>query len=448
MADSSKYIFGAEPDYVYSKNTNAKKVDFTNMSEEQFENFYYNHGDSNSVKDSKIEVPDLPTQQMMQLRSKMKIYEPSKNDTRWVDYMTSMNAKERDVILHKSLNLPPESMSRDQLNKNVFSLFDRYYTVNPEMELTGLCHYVFITRPDLNIVEDAENYPIRNEVSQARNQFSSVWQTNPEVIRSLIAQGFGDHEFIPIITSRVESLQLPDYSLRTYMIEQPFSGYSMPISGHGIHSTTGGQFDLTIREMSDLSLHKLFQLWTGYINDINLGLYRPRNVHIHQNRCDYAVSVYDIVCAPDAKTVLFWVKYVGAFPINVPTSDLSFNRNGGVSNQFTVTFDYFLAEFMDYYSLLDFNINSGQLDHKTLKPISNADYENGPNKVGKVNYDSYSFDGISTNNDRTASKQVTKFLPIYGTGESLYKRPYIKFNTKNIANNHSKAFPTLEWEKY
>lgn len=430
-----------------SENKNSDSFDFnyiSSLNESQFRNMYtlrYGEVDKNVSPDSELIATD-----MSELYKSIPDYtsvQSEHNDT-YNALFAGLDKEKRDAIIYKTLNIPPPSATKDQMNKNAFGLFDRYYSINPDMELTDVCHYIFMTRPDLNIADIVNNNPrILDHISQESNEFTIASQTNPDLIRSLINSGYGTHEFIPIITSRVEALQLPDFSLRTYTIEQPYSGYAMPISTHGIHSTTGGQFDLTLRETSDLSMHKLFQLWTKYINDISLGKYRPKDIYVRENRCDYAVSIYDIICAPDAKTILYWVKYVGAFPNIAPISDLSFNKGSGISNQLNISFDYFLSEPMNLYSLVDFNLNSGVYDMTDIKK-GKADLR--LNADNFENADGVTYDQITYGVDRTAKSAKGLLIPIYGTGDSLYKRPYIKFNWSN--GNMSKRFPELCWEKY
>lgn len=366
---------------------------------------------------------------------------------------TESDTDKRDALIYKTLNIPSPKTTRTEMNKNAFSLFDRYYSINPDMELTGLCHYIFMTRPDLYILDDSDPPIPRTEVVNATNAFNSVFFTNPNIVKSLTNIGpdggktpkGGKHSFIPIITSRVDSLQLPDYSIRSYTIEQPYSGFTMPIATHGNHSVTGGQFDLVLRETYDLGIHKMFQLWTKYISDIAIGAYSPRRDNVLKNICDYAVSVYDIICAPDAKTILYWVKYVGAFPNITPISDLSFNKGNLPGNQVTITFDYFLSEQMDIYSLIDFNINAGVYDISTVKS-SNGNLPEDISILAENEKDGFTSDMIDSGNDRTANGINPYVVPVYGTGDSLYAFPYINFNWKN--DEPSKRFPTLEWKKY
>lgn len=325
--------------------------------------------------------------------------------------MTSWSAKQRREIIHKTLNIPGYETNKSELLKNFYTLFDRYYSVYPDLELTNLYHYVFMTRPDLNIV--GSDGKLLSSAVVENPIYESVYLSNKEVILSLSSHMSDTHDFIPVMTSRVESLQLPDYSLRTYSLQQPYTNYTMPYSSHAIASTTGGSFSLTLRETADLSLHKLFQVWTTYINDINIGKLAPTATHIHENIADYMVSVYDIICAPDGKTILFWVKYVGCLPSLVENSSLSFNLRGAVDNTFAVPFEYFLAETMNYHSLADFNINAGiKTNEDYLKMLTTYTYDV---KRGLSEYE-------------------------YGSSYGLYSKPGILLPSNN------NPFPMLCWK--
>src|SRR5699024_10862866 len=91
--------------------------------------------------------------------------------------------------------------------------------------------------------------------------------------------------------------------------------------------------------------------------------------------------------------VLYWTKYTGAIPTNVPMSDLSFNRNGSAETNVTISFSYFYCEHMNREILMDFNYNSmGYIAMNTyapnnkLNPVSldqTAPIYNSDNFLGK-----------------------------------------------------------------
>lgn len=378
-----------------------------------------------SVTRTTDSIKDADTSTMAKIRNNIS----SVKDTDMIDTFKISSSKRRDSIIHKSLNIQGDydddggAEDRKSLTKNIYTLFDRYYSIYPDTELSGLCHYVFMTRPDLNLLNinsQGDISGVLSKVMAANPAIKPIWDSNKEVLKSLTSHLSAAHEFAPIITTRAEGLQLPDYSIKSYSLRQPYTAYTMPYASHGIASTTGGTFNLTLRETADLSLHKLFNTWLTYINDINLGKCDVNSNYIKENRCDYMVSFYDIICAPDAKTILFWVKYVGCMPTVVENSTLSFNLRGGADNMISIPFDYFLAETMNYYSLIDFNKNAG--------------YDiNGDDDLETLLLSSWSgddFDILNIKGNEYAG---------YGTTFGLYNKPII------LPSGSNRPFPQLCW---
>ena len=296
---------------------------------------------------------------------------PTKEQTYSVKkpYNDTKKGSKADKLMHFHLN-----MSYGSGIENTSKYFDRLYSVYPERELTSVCQYVFIVRPDLNFYAPNDKdgttllsysaYDIKSgympATYPANDQFIRYMQTtNPNLMRALTPKlGGGKHDFIPFLVGRTESLQLPDYTLKDYKVTQPYTGFSLPYASHALESTTGGQFEITFREDSSMRIHHLFSIWTYYIDAVTRNKLGPKMKYIRENKMDYATSVYCITCAADATRILHWAKYTGAFPTSVPNSDMSFNLRGQVNNQVTIPFDYFLAEVMNPLILLDFNKNA------------------------------------------------------------------------------------------
>lgn len=249
----------------------------------------------------------------------------------------------KDAQLHRDINLTAGNSSDDY-----FKSFDRLYSIYPDYEMTNLIQYIFLVRPDLNI----------SDAVDGSSYFKMMKSTNPSLL-NMLTHGFSyQHDFIPMLVGRTESLQIPDLSIKTYNLDQPYTGFRLPYAGTSIESRTGGSFDITFRETIDLRIHKFFQAWLNYINDISYGLYDPKDKYIRENKMDYATSVYQIVCLPDAETIVWWSKYTGCIPKNVANSDFSFNLRGNVDSKTSVQFDYFMHEAHEAESLADFAENS------------------------------------------------------------------------------------------
>lgn len=321
---------------------------------------------------------------------------------------------------------------------NTSIYFDRLYSVIPERELVSTCQYVFFVRPSLNIYADndkgghklfklsskqinagyhAQSYP-------AEDQFIRYMQDmHPNTLRSLTSQLPGEHDFIPFLVGRTESLQVPDYSIQDYSMTQPYSGHTTPYASHAQKSMTGGTFEATFREDKSYRVHKLFQTWLYYIDAVTTNKFEPKFKYIRHNKMDYATSVYLITCGPDAETILYWQKYVGAFPTVTPNSGLSFNLRGQVDNKVSVTFDYFRHEPLDPYILVDFNKNA-HVTNANSKPYVPVYSSTTLNDIGFR--DQVSKKRRDWNRTMGSTDLFKKTTPVVlGTGNGLVGCPYI-----------------------
>lgn len=284
-----------------------------------------------------------------------------------------------DIFLHKNLNMAGLDSSSPHVIDTIHDYFDRYYSVYPDAELTNVYHYIFMTRPDCYLLEPNSNPArLRDEVKRD-SLIENVFATRPHVIKNLITYGSssknspmyipGPHRFMPMITSRCESLQIANTELRTAKLQQPYTHYTQHYGLH-IVGSTGIDFSMTFREMADLSIHYLISTWMNYISDVMKGQFSPKKEYIQQNRADYMVSIYDIMLAPDAESILYWVKITGAFPTDNDNSGLSFNLRGQTSNQTTIPFVAYRIEPIDPMALVDFNFNAGITNNDITKDIN------------------------------------------------------------------------------
>lgn len=332
----------------------------------------------------------------------------------------------------KNVLLTMNDGTNDYQHKQSWVDFDRFYAIDLPNELPSGRHYIFICRPDLYLVD--ENSKTLQLSSKSRVSvdpyFSYLSQFHPEIIASLTSEftgmkstrlkpagGVGDnyastvnvdgknypfqnnHAFIPYLTSRVESLQLPDYTIKNNNLVQPYTKYSMPYTTTAIESSTGGSFDITFREDKYFSLHKLFYAWIYYQNNVMRNIFSPKDRYIRFNELDYATSIYDFIVDDTGENIVYWTKYTGCVPTSVPMSDLSFNRNSGAETKISIPFSYFYCEHMDRNILIDFQYNS--LGYNAMHspyffekrmfpfsidqtiPIYNADTFLGKNFVGR-----------------------------------------------------------------
>ena len=319
-------------------------------------------------------------------------------------YFTSQfESPDRDVNIKLAMN----DGTNDQQHLQAWSDFDRFYSVDLMREQPSGRHYIFICRPDLYLVEansptGSQNVSLSTDSRVAYDSyFQYLAQHHPHIIASLTgefagvntksrvltssftaaqaASGYGNsttavagdtvnvngkshqltiHTFIPYLTSRIESLQLPDYKIEDRFIVQPYTKYSIPYTTSALGSSTGGSFDITFREDRDFSIHKLFYAWIYYQNNVMRNIFKPKEKYMMYNALDYATSIYDFIVDETGENIVYWTKYTGCVPTSVPLSDLSFNRGSEPPTTVNISFSYFFCEHMDLNILLDFQYNS------------------------------------------------------------------------------------------
>lgn len=333
-----------------------------------------------------------------------------------------------DNKIHYHLN---DSVGLGNYSKNTTLYFDRLYSIWPNNELTSTCTYVFFVRPDLNIIDSNTNKLIStSKKGYLSNGSPSIdqyfkWMNSvfPNVLGQLSGSRVKGHDFMPMLTGRVESINLPDYKIKDYKLTQPYSGYNMPYASHALESITGGEFEVTFRDDADLIVLKLFQCWLYYINGVTRNMFSPKAAYLRNNKVDYCTSVYVITCKADASEIIHWVKYTGAFPTTAPHSNMSFNLRGGTNNKITIPFAYFHQEPLNPLSLIDFNKNAHITKNASKVPyipiynktsVKSIGMKKTPSLINLPRGLSYGFD---------AGASVSG-----GTGNGLVKCPFIYKN--------------------
>ena len=239
--------------------------------------------------------------------------------------------------------------------------------------------YVFFTRPEMNLTGSGGRGSLSNQPSiriSSENKYDNRLQylaaMNPEILYMLTEDYSNDHDFIPYLQSRAESLQLPDYQIRTSEFTVPFFSYKFTYPTVTNESITGGSFDVTFREDSDLRITKLFQFWIYYMDAVIKNKMKPTDQHILNNEYDFMTSIYEIITDPTTQKVLFWAKYTGCFPTSVPISNLSHNLGSTMENKVSIQFSYMMVEAMEPRVITDFNNNSKQSSY--YEPTYDQDF--------------------------------------------------------------------------
>jgi len=235
---------------------------------------------------------------------------------------------------------------------------------------TGIC-YIFITKPDLNLTKNlkSESYTVderRNEISAAKQSalyntlqngfIEYVARNYPDVIDSLTCNNSGKQTFIPLLFNHFKSFSLEDHSVSEGSYSETWRGFNQKLPTTAAPSFGGGTFSITYDETNPPLITFLHKVWFEYMEAVKFNQMMPSLNSINRREIDFSSSLYYFLLSPDGETIVFWGKYTGLFPQNVPYSSFS-GGDIGTRNliQVSISYVYNHKEFLDPSILVDFN---------------------------------------------------------------------------------------------
>lgn len=281
---------------------------------------------------------------------------------------------DRKLMIHHGVS---ESITDlPDVNNDTMNAFNRYYKIFPDDESTAVLNYIFIVRPDLNMDYCVENDPY----------YSNLAVQCPRVPMSLTQSSRSStlpmphHHFIPWLVPRTVNNQLPDFSLKTYDYEQPFTNFHNTYAGNANDSRSGASMTLTFRETKKMEVTKLFDAWVKYIDGVNLGYYSPKSEYTQAKilnggaMLDYTTSVYQFGVLPSGSEIVFAHKTTGLFPTEVPISSWAHEGRPTENSTISITFSGGFPEAFDPSIFADFNYNAGTQNVQSV--YMEEDYRN------------------------------------------------------------------------
>lgn len=299
------------------------------------------------------------------------------------DYFMDYGFIENDLkYIKQSLNIYTDITFPDA-NKALFNNFNRFRAQFPDYNLTNTVSYIFITRPDLNLVEPVGNNTYKL-VPQFENDptFTFLFGHNSNILLSLTSYFSKQHDFHPFLSNMAGSFEVSDQYIKTIEHGETLTGYKVQYGKHNIESKTAGKFNITYIDDRELTIYQIHKAWTDYISKVYRGEASPKRTYIQKKILDYACSVYYILCAQDYETILFWSKYYGVFPTNEPSSTFSFQRGNPVKEpEYSIEYAYAFKEDFNPLTLCEFNMNSSG-NYIYLKPYNANIRQSGKSLTG------------------------------------------------------------------
>lgn len=278
-----------------------------------------------------------------------------KRPTYYNDYSSLISSVN---TIENNLNIGLNADNVTAIRNSMLHKFNRFLIAFPERALPKTFAHVFFTRPELNIYKSGSRTTLLDKVDNDP-YFYYLNKNSPDLLRSLTREFSYDHDFNPFLSNMAGSFELTDESIETEEYGETYTGWKIKYGKHNIKSKTADSFGITYTDDIDYNVFKIHKAWTDYISKVYRGEFEVDRESIIKRTLDYACSVYYFLCGPDGETLLFWTKYTGVFPVNIPSSASSWQKGNLVKvPEFQIKYEYSWKEDMVPTSLAEFNLNS------------------------------------------------------------------------------------------
>ena len=287
---------------------------------------------------------------------------------------------------------------RDARYANLYA-YNRTRLPIADLEWRKGFRHVFITRPECFILGSGNQL---SEQCQADETFYTAYTRMPHILYLLSPSyitctdpnnpRYKDN-FNYLLSNRLMSFTTSGIELSTVSGIQKSTIGSTITPGSWITSDFSSELSLTFRETKYLDVYECIRLWIRYINKIysgafassfsaeynihnSFGTYMPadasmkgaytaigdkRHLHPYDRALDYCCTIFDIVTNEAGTKILYWCKYIGAYPTGASLEGLTDNANAAITGEQTCVakFHYQGKEEYKNKSLIEFNYNAG-----------------------------------------------------------------------------------------
>ena len=270
--------------------------------------------------------------------------------------------------LRLSLNIPSSSSYYDSFLKNAtyYNRF-KYPTWNDQLERSF--GHIFFIKPDLNIFGDNSIEGAIDTASTAAGAYvgdgtiKAVHNSNRQLLRQLTHEDDENHHFALYLSNKAKTIDIPDEELKTSTYGQTATGFAASYAKHNLESKQNNKIDIDFTDDRNLSIYKLHKVWVEYMAGCYRGIFRPKKEYINNHALDYATALYYVLTAEDGETIIFWSKFYGIFPLNVPTATYSKGDGELISlPKVKISYQYSIKEDLNPVSLLELNMHSSAVN--------------------------------------------------------------------------------------
>lgn len=270
-------------------------------------------------------------------------------------YMTTeQDNNELIGLLHNSGLYTKDELYKLYDKFNMFGFFNTHYRIGPTRE------YVFFTKPDLCIFNSTHMSLSTLNAGTKTKEFYFATESHPNVLRQL-QLGLNQNEPLSALlyNMRSSSLEIPDLESSEMETGTNMWGQKTFYRRASTASDTDHNFSLEFNDTKFLDVFTFFKLYDLYEERKAYGMIdlytnsRYRN-YIFTKRLHDQMAIFKFVVGEDGSELIYWVKYYGVYPKNVPRSALGdIPEDGNI--KFTINFKANFIEDCNPVILEDFN---------------------------------------------------------------------------------------------
>lgn len=276
---------------------------------------------------------------------------------------TFFNADYSQVInmMNNSVFIPNPTDTINVLMSKYSKFYNRFKIPNVNLLLRYGYAHIFFTRPSCHILKNDKNYSLVDGLKY-HQLFSFIHQQDKNILKNLVANNGEDNDFLFMLSNYISSFSLNDEVIQTDSYGETYTGFKISFGKNSIESKTASSINVKLNEDRNMSMYKLHKAWVEYINGCYRGEISPAESSILNKVLDYTASCYFILTAEDNETILFWSKYYGVYPTQIPSSQFNWSSDLVTPREMEMVYNYSFKEDYNPYSILEFNYNSRVTD--------------------------------------------------------------------------------------
>lgn len=252
----------------------------------------------------------------------------------------------------------PNGVNVEQSFQTTVDKYNRFKVANPDLVLQKAFPHVFFVRPSCNLISSENGGSLLSSL-ESNELFHYTWKSSPSVVKELVKNNGQKHDFMLSLSNAVSNFSLNEEYINSDSYGRTYTGYKIAYGKHNIDSKTSGEFSVSFNDDRNLHIYQLHRLWVEYISGVYRGQISPTNENILNKILDYVGACYYFLTAEDGETIIFWSKYYGIFPTNVPAGQFSWSEGNVVNERkIDVNYKYSFKEDFNPYSILEFNYNA------------------------------------------------------------------------------------------